>query len=308
MNSTRTKQSSRARSPLQTASTSRAAKRMPTLGRRFLAWSLEVAILTASVALPFYLGSQANKTFDHTKRDLSPTLQWVQTGTAKALGLSPRSLPTQVTPLTNLLWSAALGLPLILAAGHIYRVGRSGQSWPKQWLGVQVLALNGQMPGWPRIIIREGVGKWGCPLLVAYGVWQLSGAFPVIGMLAGLSAIALIGESLTGLGNRPRRAWHDWLAGTCVVDEDTGAMIHLSSLWHAEAKVPPGLGRSGRWAQAVGPTSVVIKPHPSGWPDSELTLSKVGLGLGLLLTIGGLTGGVSYFLLGRPSTAAATPE
>ncbi|MEM9504237.1 MAG: hypothetical protein AAGA01_09815 [Cyanobacteria bacterium P01_E01_bin.43] len=53
MNSTRTKQSSRARSPLQTASTSRAAKRMPTLGRRFLAWSLEVAILTASVALPF---------------------------------------------------------------------------------------------------------------------------------------------------------------------------------------------------------------------------------------------------------------
>ena len=308
VNSTRSKKSLSARSQPAPAPISDHAKRVPTLGRRFLAWSLEVAILTASVALPFYLGSQANKTFDHTKRDLSPTLQWVQTGTAKALGLSPRSLPTQVTPLTNLLWSAALGLPLILAAGHIYRVGRSGQSWPKQWLGVQVLALNGQMPGWPRTIIRESVGKWGCPLLVAYGVWQLSGAFPVIGMLVGLGAIALIGESLTGLGTRPRRAWHDWLAGTCVVDEDTGAVIHLSSLWHAEAKVPPGLGRSGRWAQAVGPTSVVIKPHPPGWPDSELTLSKVGLGLGLLLTIGGLTGGVSYFLLGRPSTAAATPE
>ena len=172
VNSTRIKQSPRARSPLQTAPTNRAAKRVPTLGRRFFAWSLEVALLTTSVALPFYLGRQANQTFDSPKRDLSPTLQWVQTGAAKALGLSPRSLPTQVTPLTNLLWSAALGLPLILVAGHIYRVGRSGQSWSKQWLGVQVLALNGQMPGWPRIILREGVGKWGCPLLVAYGVWQ----------------------------------------------------------------------------------------------------------------------------------------
>jgi len=281
---------------------------VPTLGRRLLAWSLEVAVLTTSIVGPFYLGSQLNKSAETPEADLAPMLQVVQTGAAKALGLPPRSLPEKVTPLTNLLWSASLGLPLVIAVGHIYSIGRYGRSWPKQWMGLQVLALNGQPPGFGRACLREAVGKWGSPLLVAYGIWQVSGAFPVIGVFVGLGAIALIGESLTGLGNRPRRAWHDWLAGTCVIDQGTGAIIRLSSLWDAEARAAFRWGRSSDWAQSVGPTSVVINPTRQTWSETNLTLPKIGLGLGLLLILGGIMGVGGYLLMGRSQASAPNPD
>ncbi|MDB9529238.1 pentapeptide repeat-containing protein [Oscillatoria sp. CS-180] len=292
--------------PSPTLSTAQA---VPTLGRRLLAWGLEVVVFGASIAGPFYLGSHLNRISEAQRTDLSPTLQIVQEGAAKALGLSPRSLPEKVPPLTNLLWSFSLGLPLILAAGHIYSVSRSGRSLPKRWMGVQVLALNGQMPGLRRTLLREGIGKWGSPLLLAYGVWQLSGAFPVVGVLFGLGTFALLGESLTGLGNRPRRAWHDWLAGTCVVDQETGAIIHLSSLWDAEANFSDARRRNlSGWAQAVGPTTVVMNPTRQTWRKSELNFSKIGLGCGLLLVVGGLIGVGTHFLAGRSLIAAQSAE
>lgn len=275
----------------------------PTLGRRFLAWSLEIGVLVGSVVGPFYLGGELNQRPTAPTTELAPVLQVVQRQGAKVLGIPPRSLPTEVTHLTNLLWTTSLGLPLLLAAGHLYSLGRYGSSWPKQWLGLQVLAVNGQMPGLGRALVREVVGKWGGPLVVAYGVWQISGAFPVIPILAGLGGVALLGESLTGLGSRSRRAWHDWLAGTCVVDAGTGAMVHLSSLWDAEAKVPPGLGRASDWLQAVGPTAVIMNPDGARWKVSDLTLPKLGVGLGVLLTLGGLAGVGSYFLFGRPAVS-----
>jgi len=285
---------------------------IPTLGRRLLAWSLEVAVLAGSVVGPFYLGQAVNQRAQQPltetpQTELAAPLQIVQQQGAKALGLSPRSLPSQVPALTNLLWSAALGVPLLLAAGHIYMVGRSGSSWPKRWLGLQVLTLQGQPPGIGRAFMREAVGKWGSPLAIAYAVWHLSGTFPVVGVLVGLSGAALLCESLTGLGNRPRRAWHDWLAGTCVIDEKTGAMIHLSILWQAEAKIPLGLGRASDWLQTVGPTAVIINPDGARWRGKDLTLPKLGVGLGLLLTLGGLAGISGYFLLGRPAVST-TPS
>jgi uncharacterized protein YjbI with pentapeptide repeats/uncharacterized RDD family membrane protein YckC len=278
---------------------------VPTLGRRLLAWSLEVALLTTSVIGPFYLGRQLHRTATNPEADLAPTLTAVQTVAAQAFGLSPRSLPEKVTPLTNILWSASLGLPLVLAAAHIYSLSRYGRSWPKQWMGLQVLALNGQMPGLRRTLLREVVGKWASPLLVAYGFWRVSGAFPVIGLFVGLGAIALIGESLTGLGNRPRRAFHDWLAGTCVVDHETGAIIRLSSLWEAETKPRFSWGLTSDWAQSVGPTSVVINPSQQPWRDTDFTPTRIGLGLGVLLILGGLLGVGSYYLVGRPESSAA---
>ncbi|HEY9889564.1 MAG TPA: RDD family protein, partial [Candidatus Obscuribacterales bacterium] len=274
---------------------------LPTVGRRLLAWGLEVVVLTASIAIPFQLGRQVNDRVAAPQVDLTPPLQWVQTGTARALGLSPRSLPAQVTPLTNVFWSAALGLPLLLVAGHCYSLSRTGHSWPKRCLGLQVLALNGQMPGLRRTLLREAIGKWGAPLLLAYGVWQVSGAFPMVSLLVGFTAIALVGESLTSLGNRPRRAGHDWLAGTCVVDQETGAIIRLSSLWEAEAEA------HGRGRAIAGPQAVVMPPR-SDWSDPDLTLSKIGVGVGLLLTVGGLIGVGSYWWLERPLTRFANPD
>ncbi|MBE7380977.1 MAG: pentapeptide repeat-containing protein [Leptolyngbya sp. SIO1E4] len=286
------------------------AQSVPTLGRRLLAWSLEVTIVAASVAGPLYLGGKLNQTTEAPTADLTPTLTVAQTTIAKSLGLSPRSLPEKVTPLTNVLWSASLGLPLVLAIAHVYSMGRYGRSWPKQWLGVQVLALNGKMPGWRRALMREGLGKWGGPLVAAYGVWQFSGAFPGVVILGGLGLLALVGESLTGLGNRPRRPWHDWLAGTCVVDQETGAIIRLSSLWNEEADPLPV--RNPRealaWADTQGGlTSVVLNPMGPDWGHTRMRPSGIGLGLGLLLVLGGLAGIGSYHLVG-PISQVDDPE
>lgn len=288
---------------------------LPTLGRRFLAWALEVSVLAGSIAGPFYLGSYFNQRHVSASVRLTPALRLVQHTAGRTLGLSPRSLPTQVVPLTNWLWSVSLGLPLILTAAHFYQMGRYGQSWPKQWLGVQVLALNGQLPGWRRSLLREGVGKWGGPLGVAYIVWQASGLFPVLIALGGLGVLTLVGESMTGLGNRPRRSWHDWLGGTCVVDRDTGAIIQFSSLWANEDldSARPTVNRLHDSHALVskeihsGLTSVVLGPS-SYAQHNWMQPSQVGLGLGLLLAVGGLAGIGVYHIVSVPAPSAIASD
>lgn len=269
------------------------------MGRRIVAWSLELGLLTASIAVPLEMGGWVNARAAEPRRELSPALQWAQRVTARQLGLSPRSLPTQVAPFTNLLWSVALGAPMVLASLHLYQVARRGASGPKRWLGVQVVTLEGRVPGWRRALLREGLGKWGGPIAIAYGLWQVSGAFPTIILLTGLGAVALVGEGLTALGNRPRRAWHDWLAGTCVVDRDTGAIVRLESLMDQES---PLLPRSQRRSAALtwmeddgGLTSVVLNPLGSwhdapwhGWGRRAFSLGLSGvLLLGALAGVGG---------------------
>lgn len=275
---------------------------LPTLGRRLLAWSLEALILAASAGAPFYLGTQLDQRPTAPKVALAPGLKIAQTQIAKGLGLPSGSLPDRVTPLTNLLWSAALGLPLVVAGAHLHSISRQGRSWPKRWLGVQVLTLGGQMPGWRRALLREGLGKIGLPLAVAYGIWQVSGAFPFVAILGVLGGTAIALEGLSALGNRPRRAWHDSLAGTCVVDQHTGAIISLASLWQAEMPEAQA-GQSPRWIRENGGlTSLVLSPDRSGAPQKRLNLA---LRLGILLLLGGLVGGSGYLLVApRLSTPA----
>ncbi|MEL6384687.1 MAG: pentapeptide repeat-containing protein [Cyanobacteria bacterium J06626_18] len=285
---------------------------VPTLGRRFLAWSLELAIFAGSIAGPLYWGGQLNQRAEEPSTNLTPVLRVTQTTLAKSLGLSPRSLPQKVTPLTNVLWSIALGLPLALAVAHFYSIGRYGRSWPKQWLGVQVLALNGKLPGWRRSLLREGGGKWGGPALVAYGIWQLSGGFPGLLILGGLSVLALVGENLTGLGNRPHRSWHDWLAGTCVVDQETGAIIRLSNLWDEEA-APSSIAQNASQALILGDTyggltSVVLDPASVERRRHRIHPSGLGLAVGMLLILGGLAGVGSYHLFTVPKSVNEAEE
>ncbi|MEM9007758.1 MAG: pentapeptide repeat-containing protein, partial [Cyanobacteria bacterium P01_F01_bin.86] len=225
----------------------------------------------------------------------------------------PRSLPEKVTPTTNILWSVALGLPLALAVAHLYGISRNGRSWPKRWLGVQVLAVNGKLPGWRRSLLREGLGKWGGPIAVAYGVWQISGGFPTLAVLGGLGLLSILGESLTGLGNRPRRSWHDWIAGTCVVDQQTGAIIRLSSLWEeASPHTTANYDNSQAlvWQAAYGGlTSVVLDPVGSEWNRHQrIQPSGLGLGLGVLLLLGGLAGVGCYHLYTTTVAADADAE
>jgi hypothetical protein len=109
-------------------------RRVPPVGRRGLAWGLELAIVVVGIAVPIYGG------IVHTQRAeqqdaaaavrLSPLLQTAQTTVAQSLGLPRRALRETVTPLTHGLWSVALGVPVVLLGIHIYslrRWGRVGQ-------------------------------------------------------------------------------------------------------------------------------------------------------------------------------------
>ncbi|MEO1094329.1 MAG: pentapeptide repeat-containing protein [Cyanobacteria bacterium J06638_28] len=274
---------------------------VPTLRRRLVAWALEVAILTGSCLGPLYLGGQLNQTAPASAVALSPSLQTAQQWMARGLGLPSRRLPQAVHPVTNLLWSASLGLPIVLAAAHLYSVGRYGKSWPKQWLGLQILALSGQMPGWRRTLLREGVGRWGGPLLVAYSIWHWSSAFPGLIVLSSLSLVSLITENLTGLGNRPHRPWHDWLAGTCIVGDDTGAIVRFEELWsdgggHQDARET---GTTLTWVEAEGGLKSVVLGPDDTVKRHRLRPSSVGIGLSFLLSLGGLAGVGGYRWLGQ---------
>lgn len=281
------------------------------LGRRLFAWGLEATILVASVAGPFYWGDRLQKQADAPTVPLTPALQVAQTTTAKALGLPPRSLPQTVPLWTNVLWSAALGLPLVLVGGHLYRLSRCGASGPKRWLGLQIVTLEGQVPSWRHTLLREGLGKWGGPLLVAYGLWRFSGAFPSSLILVGLGSLALIGESLSGLFNHPRRSWHDWLAGTCVVDEETGALVRLAAQWDDARTAAAQSGPLAGGPDPGGLTSVVLSPMNRSWLGVLLPPQRSGLGVTLLtlLLLGGLAGMGGYHWLSRmlPSTTGEDP-
>ncbi len=279
------------------------AHRVPTVGRRWLAWSLEAAILAASIGVPLALGGYVNqRSTEEPQPPLSPALRVVQTHTARLWGLPQRSLPQTVPPLTQVLWSGAVGLPLILIGSHLYGISRRGNSGPKRWLGLQIVALNGQVPGWRRILLREALGRWGGPLLVAYGLWQVSGGFPSLLIFSGLGALMLVGESLTGLGNRPRRSWHDWLAGTCIVDCETGAMVRLAARWQEEEQSPGSSGLSGAliWTEQTGGlTSRVMSPRGREF------LERPRLPLAWILVGGCLVGIGGYSLWQTHSTRAA---
>lgn len=284
---------------------------IPTLSRRLLAWGLEVAVMTSSIAVPFYLGGRINQHSEAPMANLAPVLQVAQAEFAKRLGIPLRLLPDRVAPATNLLWSLALGMPIVLTAAHLYCLSRYGKSWPKRLLGVQVLALDGQMPGWRRILLREVVGKWGGPLAIAYGIWQLSGLFPATLLLGGLGVFALASESLSGLRNRPRRPWHDALAGTCVVDQHTGAIIRLSTLWQDGTDTAIAARQSGAsrtWYETEGGlTAVVLPPRMVFHSSGSRWLRSGHFRLLLLLLCGGLVGGSSYVVF-RGQLSALNPD
>jgi uncharacterized protein YjbI with pentapeptide repeats len=280
-----------------------------------LAWGLELAIVVVGIAVPLYGGiahtQRAEQDGSSAEVRLSPLLQAAQTTAAKTLGLPPRSLRETVTPLTHGLWSVALGVPVVLLGIHIYSLGRWGASGPKAWLRIQVVTLDGQMPTGRQSLLRDGLGKWGLPLAIAYGLWRVTGGFPNPLILMGLSVLALAGESATALLNRTRRPWHDILAGTCTVDPETAAIVRLTHQWQSEdaeaaqAALPPssltGTGSAITWTEdESGLTAVVLNPGPT-WPGQKPPRRSPPPAVGLLLLLGlvGTSVAGGYFLRGR---------
>ncbi len=191
---------------------------LPLMLRRGAAVVLEVALVATSTLVPYTLGDYAN---DHSTAEpvpLNPIVASTEEAIAKILAYPRGQLHQRVAPLTNLFWCGAVGLPVVVTGWQLYRLGRTGQTLPKQWLGIRVVVATGAPPGLRRVLWREGVGRWGLPLGMAYLLWRYTGAFPDLGILLGLSGLMLLAESTSALFRARQRALHDRLAGTYVLD------------------------------------------------------------------------------------------
>lgn len=192
---------------------------LPLVTRRCAAVLMEVSLVAASALVPYSIGLYAK---DHSTAQpvpLNPVLASTEEAIAKTLAYPLRELHTrQVAPLTNLFWCGALVMPVVVVGWQLYRLGKTGKTTPKDWMGVQVVTAYGTAPGLRRVVWREGVGRWGIPVGTAYLLWRYTGAFPDIGILLGLAGLMLLAESASALFNSRRRTLHDRLAGTYVVE------------------------------------------------------------------------------------------
>ncbi|MBD1879277.1 pentapeptide repeat-containing protein [Coleofasciculus sp. FACHB-T130] len=198
--------------------------RLPLGTRRGAATIVEVSLVVASALVPYSIGlaakfcTNAGACVSQETVPLNPVLATTEDAIAQTLAIPRRASNQRVAPLTNLFWCGALVAPVLVVGWQLYKLGKTGQTSPKRWLGVQVVQESGDPPGLIRAIWREGVGRWGLPLSTAYLIWRYSGAFPDLGILLGLSALMWLGENAIALFNPERRTLHDRIAGTFVID------------------------------------------------------------------------------------------
>lgn len=186
--------------------------------RRCGAWVVEVSLIVASGVVPFSIGLYAKELSVGEPVPLNPVLTIAQDAIGQTLALPVYQRNRQVAPATNLLWTAALVAPLLVASWQIYRLAVRGQTLPKRWVGVQVVAISGDRPSVKQALLREGLGKWGLPVTVAFAVWRLTGAYPDLGVLTGFFGLLVVGDGLSCIFDRQRRTLHDKLAKTLVID------------------------------------------------------------------------------------------
>ncbi|MEM1426749.1 MAG: pentapeptide repeat-containing protein, partial [Cyanobacteria bacterium P01_H01_bin.130] len=200
---------------------------------------------------------------------LNGALAIAEESVAQTLAIPQQARTLAVAPLTNLLWSIGLVGPLTLGAAQFYLLAVRGQTSPKRWFGVRLSQVDGRPPGFLRVLLREGVGRWGAPGAIAYGIWRYGGAFPDGGLLAGLVVLALAVEGATALLNRRGRGLRDRLVGTWVHDAASIAVL---------GGTPPS---------DAGPTEQVFGQSPgaetSGRPSGRLVPSGDRRGLWLLM-------------------------
>jgi uncharacterized protein YjbI with pentapeptide repeats/uncharacterized RDD family membrane protein YckC len=191
-------------------------KQMPLLVRRCGAWAVEISFFAASALVPYSIGALVNRGSQTVP--LNPSIAVVSETVSRTLGIPVRDRNLRVAPLTNLFWSGASIAPIVLAAWQLFLLARTGQTLPKRWFGVKVVKASGTGPGFLRVLVRESLGRWGVPLGVAYGIWCLSGAFPDLVILGGLSGLAMLADGAVALRYK-RQTGHDRIANTLVVSD-----------------------------------------------------------------------------------------
>lgn len=194
---------------------------LPLWLRRGGAWLAEISLVVVSGVVPFSLGVLCNQ--DVTEPvPMNSVLVITSETVARTLALPVRESNQKVAPLTNLLWSLGLVAPLAVGGWQLWLLAKTGQTLPKRWLGLRVVTDSGLPPGWKGMIVRECLGKWGIPLGLAYLMWHISGAYPSLMILTGLSGLMMASDGMIMRFDAKRRMGHDRIADTLVVDALSG--------------------------------------------------------------------------------------
>jgi uncharacterized protein YjbI with pentapeptide repeats/uncharacterized RDD family membrane protein YckC len=240
------------------------------LARRCGAWAAEVSLIVASALVPYSIGLYTQSHLLGKQVALNPVLATAEEALARTFVLPVRARPRQVGPLTNLFWSGALLMPVLAAGWQIYLLGKTGRTLPKALFGLQVVTATGAAPGWRRALLREGVGRTGLPLGLAYLVWRYSGAVPDLGILTGLAGLMLLADSCAVWFDSKGRTLHDRLGGTFVVDA-------LESIPKFNRFDAPRLGRSqvrdsfsASDDEDAEIAALVLTPEETRWPRPGL--------------------------------------
>ncbi len=256
--------------------------------RRSAAWIVEFSLLVASAAIPLAVGNQIRATASAGLVPLNPLLVMVDRAITRAL-LLPSS-PTQlVPPGTNTAWTIALIMPIGLTTLNLYLLSRTGKTAPKHWFNVRVVTASGEPPHLSQVVLREG-GRWGLSLILAYLVWNAT-ASPNVPVFVRLTALMLMIEGVTALAHPQRRAWHDLLARTHVVDGHYPQRIYPT---YAQAVYEPlpSSHRLAEWSDDEDAAIAAIVLTPDSQPSPQRWLLRNPL-LTLLIT---LLGGMALVL------------
>ncbi len=197
-------------------------KQLPIWVRRCGAWATEVSLIVVSGTVPFCLGQLGN--IGNKSVPLNPVVANTTEVIANTFGIPLRNHDQKVTPLANLFWSGALLAPVVIVGWQLYLLATTGQTLPKRWFEVRVVAALGNSPGWKKTLIREGLGKWGLPMGTAYLIWRMTGAFPSLGILLLLGGLTSFVDIYFVRFNKLRRTGHDRLGNTFVVDARSGQL------------------------------------------------------------------------------------
>ena len=209
--------------------------------RRLVAWSLEIGLVAMGAILPWGAGQYALKTapislppiVEETAEDTAneytsdvnrkgttdalvppnPLVGKAQNIWARFAQIPPHQLHRTVPHSTNILWTVALIAPVVIAGGQLFQLSRTGQTWPRQWLGIRIISTGSAHLKGRQVLTRELV-RWGLPLMVVGGITL------VTDFSLGLLTPAMVGllamvEGATAIAPG-KRAWHDRLAKTQV--------------------------------------------------------------------------------------------